>query len=70
MWLTLLPTLILNYKKDDSELCRRDYLGWGLWVAGMALETIADYQKFTFRSNPANRYLYTHTHGERDTQSL
>ena len=52
--LTLLPTLILNAKKEDTELCLRDYIGWSIWTAGMLIEAIADYQKFTFRHNPAN----------------
>ena len=52
--LTLLPTLLLNSKKEDKELCTRDYVGWGLWLAGMLIECLADYQKFTFRSNLAN----------------
>ena len=54
MWLTLLPTLILNSKKDDKELCVRNYAGWTIWLIGFLLEAVADYQKFTFRSNPAN----------------
>ena len=56
MWvfLTLLPTLILNSKKEDKELCTRDYVGWTIWLGGMLLEVVADYQKYTFRSNPAN----------------
>lgn len=52
--LTLLPTLLLNSKKEDKELGTRDYVGWALWLAGMLIECLADYQKFTFRSNPAN----------------
>ena len=55
MFLTLLPTLILNSKKEDKKLCTRDYVGWTIWLGGMLLEVVADYQKYTFRSNPANR---------------
>ena len=55
MWLTLSPTLILNKKKTDSELTARDYAGWSVWFIGFLLETIGDYQRYTFRSNPANR---------------
>lgn len=50
----LLPTLILNAKQEDTALCSRDYIGWAVWTAGMLIEAIADYQKFSFRSNPAN----------------
>ena len=56
VWLTLLPTLIVNYKKDDHRLGYRDYAGWALWVVGMAIEMVADYQKYTFRCDPSNKY--------------
>ncbi|XP_033762483.1 uncharacterized protein LOC117344000 isoform X1 [Pecten maximus] len=55
---TLLPTLILNNKKEDKPLTRRDYVGYGLWATGFLLETIADYQKSRFRSNPDNHNTF------------
>lgn len=55
VWLTLLPTLILNSKQEDTDISLRDYVGWILWLFGMVIEAVADYQKYTFRSNPANR---------------
>ena len=55
VWLTALPTLILNSKTEDTEIGTRDYVGWTMWLVGMLIEAIADYQKYTFRSNPANR---------------
>ena len=57
VWLTLLPTLIVNSKLVDVELCGRDYVGWSLWSAGMVIECVADYQKFVFRGDPANKYV-------------
>lgn len=33
----------------------RDYAGWGLWLTGVLIESVADFQKYTFRWNPANR---------------
>ena len=56
MWVfvTLLPTLMLNASPRDSPLGRRDYLGWGLWLAGMLIEATADMQKSAFRSNLEN----------------
>ena len=54
VWVTLLPTTMLNSKKKDTPICTRDYVGWALWGAGFLLEAIADYQKYHFRSNPAN----------------
>ncbi|CAI8034543.1 hypothetical protein GBAR_LOCUS19439 [Geodia barretti] len=55
VWLTALPTLILNSKTEDREIGTRDYIGWTMWLVGMLIEAVADYQKYTFRSNPANR---------------
>ena len=55
VWLTALPTLILNSKSEDTAIGRRDYIGWCLWLVGMLIEATADYQKYTFRSKPANR---------------
>ena len=57
MWIfvTLLPTLVLNAKQEDKQLTTRDYIGWVIWLTGFLIEAIADYQKYTFRSDPANR---------------
>lgn len=55
VFLTLLPTIILNTKRTDVELGWRDYLGWGLWTLGFLLEATADRQKSVFRSDPANK---------------
>lgn len=55
IFVTLCPTLILNTKRSDKKLTVRDYAGWAVWGAGMLIESIADYQKYTFRSDPANR---------------
>lgn len=57
MWLALLPTLIVNSKHVDRELCVSDYIGWSLWLVGMMLECVADYQKYVFRGKSANKYV-------------
>ena len=54
VWVTLLPSLILNTERRDPALGARDYLGWGLWVAGFLIEVVADMQKSIFRANPEN----------------
>ncbi|KAK3085972.1 hypothetical protein FSP39_011459 [Pinctada imbricata] len=53
--LTIMPTLLLNDKKEDKPLGTRDYVGWGMWVVGFLMESIADYQKSAFRGNPDNQ---------------
>ncbi|KAM3617502.1 uncharacterized protein V6R79_007149 [Siganus canaliculatus] len=56
MWVfvTLLPTLMLNTEKRDVPLGTRDYIGWTLWGIGFASEAIADQQKWLFKRNPDN----------------
>lgn len=54
VFVTLLPTILLNMKKQDKPLTYRDYLGWGLWAAGFLIEMIADQQKTNFKADPDN----------------
>jgi len=56
---TLLPTLIVNSKdskKDDTvdSVTTQDRFGWAMWVTGFLIESIADYQKSQFKSDPMN----------------
>ena len=54
VFLTILPSLMLNAKKQDKPLCTRDYVGWSMWIIGFLFEVMADYQKSAFRNNPDN----------------
>ncbi|XP_078057204.1 uncharacterized protein LOC144481914 [Mustelus asterias] len=54
IFITLLPTLILNTKGKDWPLGVRDYTGWTIWTLGFATEAIADQQKWNFKSDPDN----------------
>ena len=54
IWVTLLPTIILNTTEKDEKLSWKDCLGWVLWAAGFLIETTADYQKSQFKSDPIN----------------
>ncbi len=54
VYITLLPTMILNFSENKSDLYWRDYVGWALWLIGFCIEAIADYQKSKFRRNPLN----------------
>uniref|UniRef100_A0A0B6YER3 Uncharacterized protein n=1 Tax=Arion vulgaris TaxID=1028688 RepID=A0A0B6YER3_9EUPU len=51
---TILPTLIVNLKKDNTQLKKRDYIGWSLWASGFLLQMVADFQKSQFRNKPDN----------------
>lgn len=55
VWMTLLPTMILNTTEKDERLTWKDYAGWALWIAGFLIEVTADYQKSQFKSDPANK---------------
>ena len=58
VWLTLLPTLILNTSRPstkEEKLTWKDYLGWSLWLVGFILEVTADRQKSQFRADSANK---------------
>ncbi|KAJ7372043.1 hypothetical protein OS493_021471 [Desmophyllum pertusum] len=55
VWMTLLPTLILNTSAKDEKLTWKDYMGWSLWLIGFILEVVADHQKSQFRADPANK---------------
>ena len=59
VFLTLLPTLMLNSEKRDEPLRTRDYLGWTLWGLGFAAEAIADQQKWLFKRDPDNAVSLT-----------
>ncbi|XP_026864287.2 uncharacterized protein si:ch211-210c8.6 [Electrophorus electricus] len=54
VFITLLPTIIVNTQCRDEPLCLRDYTGWGMWALGFAIEAIADQQKWNFKKDPDN----------------
>ncbi|GFN82704.1 hypothetical protein PoB_000921000, partial [Plakobranchus ocellatus] len=54
IFLTLLPVLIVNNKKNNKPVNEQDHIGWGLWGLGFVLEVLADYQKSQFKKDPNN----------------
>ncbi|XP_050418957.1 uncharacterized protein LOC126832280 [Patella vulgata] len=54
IFITLLPTLIVNSKQRDRDLTTNDYIGWAIWALGFFFEAVGDYQKSVFRANPDN----------------
>jgi len=68
VWVVLLP-LLLVLKEPAPELSGfpasaasssgqaglLSLLGSGIWLAGLVIEALADWQKFRFRNNPANK---------------
>jgi len=61
VFVTLLPTLMLNESKRDRPLGAQDYIGWAIWAAGMVFEVTADLQKSAFRRDPANDGKFINT---------
>jgi steroid 5-alpha reductase family enzyme len=52
VWTVSLPVSVLNSSARDPALGAPDYIGWALFVAGMVLESAADFQKLHFRKMP------------------
>jgi len=55
VFLLQLPVLVTNTESIQPPLGALDALGWTMWAVGFVLEAVADAQKFSFRSDPANR---------------
>ena len=50
----LIPAIIF-FSKPNSEIQLIQIVGMGLWVVGFLVESIADFQKSSFKSNTSNR---------------
>ena len=62
-WVSLikLPVLLLNTRDDAAPAGPLDAVALALWLACFLLEAAADNQKFTFRSDPANKERFITT---------
>ena len=58
VFVTLLPTLILNTERRSVPIGYRDYIGWSIWGIGFLFEVIADMQKSMFKANPENEVFW------------
>ena len=54
VFITLLPTLILNSERRNVPVGVRDYIGWTMWGLGFLVEVVADMQKSIFKADPRN----------------
>ena len=61
VWVTLLPTMMLNSKKSDPPLSAMDFGGWQLFMYGFYIETQSDKEKLVFRDNPENANSWIQT---------
>ncbi|MAZ41069.1 hypothetical protein CL654_03045 [bacterium] len=54
VWMVLLPS-ILYFSSKDAELVTLSFVGIVLWGVGLLIETIADYQKYSFINKEENK---------------
>ncbi|MCL4126109.1 UNVERIFIED_CONTAM: hypothetical protein GTU68_044334, partial [Idotea baltica] len=55
VFVNLLPSLLCITNPRQKELGWRDFTGWALFIVGFLIETVADYQKSSFRNEKANQ---------------
>lgn len=58
-WLLLLPVLFVA--GHDATLTTLSFVGIGVWATALAIEIIADTQKYLFKKNPANKKRWIRT---------
>ena len=54
VWVTALPCFLINGASNQSALHAGDYVAFAVWLVGVVTETVADWQKRRFKSDPAN----------------
>ena len=57
VFVTLLPTLMLNESQRESPIGTQDLVGWTMWLLGMLFEVLADFQKSIFKMDPNNKVV-------------
>ncbi|MDL2363525.1 MAG: DUF1295 domain-containing protein [Patescibacteria group bacterium] len=51
-WIVMLPATLALYR--GSAVTSLVLIGFAIWLLGVTVEGVADYQKFAFKQNPAN----------------
>jgi len=54
VWVTMLPTLLVNGMTHHPSPGVLDGVGLTIWLLGFSMEATADWQKFQFKRNPEN----------------
>lgn len=64
VWIFLsgLPTYLVNGERRDPPWQWSDYLGWTIWTTGFIIEAVADQQKSNFHKKSENKDKFI-THG-------
>jgi len=55
VWIIMLPSIYLFNQQQPKELNSLMIAGFVIWVFGLLIETVADWQKFVFKNNPKNK---------------
>lgn len=55
VWVISLPPIYLLSNKSNLSISITMLMGVIIWFTGLAVETIADWQKFKFKNNPDNK---------------
>jgi steroid 5-alpha reductase family enzyme len=59
VWVIMLPSIhLLNKAEPNKMLSSVMVLGIVIWALGLLIETISDWQKFTFKNSPQNKNLW------------
>lgn len=53
VWIILLPSLMLL--GSETKISTLTWIGFGIWIIGLIVETISDLQKYEFNNNPKNK---------------
>ncbi len=58
VWVIMLPSIFLLSLKVNRESYWLMYAGILIWLAGLGIETVADWQKFKFKNDPKNKGVW------------
>lgn len=58
VWIIMLPSVYLLNETESKLLNPIMVSGIIIWVLGLLIETISDWQKFSFKNNPQNKNLW------------
>lgn len=61
VWVIMVPVLVAAGNEQPATVSSVSYLGFGVWFAGLVIETVADWQKFIFKRNPKNKHKWLDT---------
>lgn len=55
VWVISLPSIYLLSRTSNLSISKTMLIGVIVWLTGLIIETIADWQKFRFKNNPENK---------------